>query len=161
MSKTKKTAYIKCLDLLARQDYSKEKLTNKLIQTGYEIEEISEAIKKLEERKLINEHEYGKRKIQALALKGKHPSLIQIELEKENIFIEQSEIQDLVKEEGLDAHQQIIKLIEKKSRMKNISQLDSDTLFKFKQKILRYVLSKGHPYDETKALVEEIVTPQT
>lgn len=143
-----KTAFNKSLDLLARQDYSKHKLTQKLLTIGYEVDEIFEAIQKLEAKNLLNEKEYLRRRVNQLMAKGKSISLIQSELERENLSASEEDIRSLQQEAGLDASQQIISLIDKKCRYKNIGEMDHEEKSKLKQKILRFVLSKGHSLDE-------------
>ena len=151
-----KTAFNKSLDLLARQDYSKHKLTQKLLASGYEVDEIFQAISKLESKNLLNEKEYLRRKVNQLMAKGKSLSLILIELERENLSVTEDEITAFQLESGLDASHQIQSLIDKKCRYKNISEMNFEEKSKLKQKVLRFVLSKGHSLDDCRQYLDEV-----
>ncbi len=55
--KSKKTALVQAVDLLARQEHSTQKLREKLLQRGYETEEADAAIQRLEERHYLDDTE--------------------------------------------------------------------------------------------------------
>ena len=53
--KSKKTALVQAVDLLARQEHSTQKLREKLLRRGYEAEEIDAAVSRLEERHYLDD----------------------------------------------------------------------------------------------------------
>lgn len=55
VEKPKKTALIAAVDILARQEYSEAKLSEKLARKGYDEEEIAGAIARLKERHYLND----------------------------------------------------------------------------------------------------------
>ncbi len=154
MHKNKKPVYNKCLDLLAKQDYSQSKLINKLLQNNYSINEISEAINKLKSLKLINEEEYAKRRVKTLIKKNYGKIYILEILEQEQTQVTEKLITQCFYELDITSKGQILSLIEKKA--KNI-QIEADThrKLKIKQKIFRYIVSKGHSQELTHQLIDE------
>ena len=64
--KTKKTALVQAVDLLARQEQSTNKLREKLQQRGYAEDEIEAAIQRLEERHYLNDADACARQFQFL-----------------------------------------------------------------------------------------------
>ena len=55
--KPEKTALVAAVDILARQEYSEAKLSEKLARKGYDEEEIAGAIARLKERRYLNDAE--------------------------------------------------------------------------------------------------------
>ena len=64
--KTKKTALVQAVDLLARQEQSTNKLREKLQQRGYTEDEIEAAIQRLEERHYLDDADACARQFQFL-----------------------------------------------------------------------------------------------
>lgn len=62
--KSKKTALVQAVDLLARQAHSTKKLTDKLKQRAYEPEEIEGAIERLTARGYLNDEELCRHQFQ-------------------------------------------------------------------------------------------------
>ena len=62
--KSKKTALVQAVDLLARQAHSTKKLTDKLKQRAYEAEEIQGAIERLTARGYLNDEELCRHQFQ-------------------------------------------------------------------------------------------------
>jgi len=62
--KSKKTALVQAVDLLARQAHSTKKLTDKLKQRAYDPEEIEQAIGRLTERGYLNDEDLCQRQFQ-------------------------------------------------------------------------------------------------
>jgi SOS response regulatory protein OraA/RecX len=152
----KKTAYNKSLDLLSRQDYSKSKLEAKLSSLGHEIEEINAAIRKLEDAKILDDLEYANRKVKSYISKGQGLKLISMNLEKEKILVDDYFVQEIYESLKIDTHQQIQDLIKKKCRYTDIGKFKTDDeIFKFKQKLIRFLTSKGHEFELCQQLAHE------
>ena len=57
MSKEKKPAFASAVEMLSRQEYSKSRLKDKLLKKDYDEKEAEEALKRLEELRLLNDKE--------------------------------------------------------------------------------------------------------
>lgn len=65
-TKTKKTALISAVDILARQEQSERRLTEKLARKGYDVAEIAAAIDTLKEKHYLNDDDACKRQFDYL-----------------------------------------------------------------------------------------------
>src|SRR5690606_29079025 len=72
----KKTCYQYSLDLLARRDYSKYKLTQKLRSREFTDEEIEDTIENLVKKNYLREEEYQRMRVQGMLIKGYANSFI-------------------------------------------------------------------------------------
>ena len=140
----KKTAYNKALDLLAIQDYSKDKLTKKLLKNGYELHEVNHVMETLEKNSLLNERRMSECKIKSLIQKGYGPEFIRQSLDNNHLQYDECQIEEAYETVGINADQQIAQLLEKKFKHAKDWDLTDDSGYKTKQKILRFLLSKGH-----------------
>jgi SOS response regulatory protein OraA/RecX len=148
VKQAKKSVYNKALDLLSRQDYSISKITKKLESLGYQSNEISETIEKLEKFHLLNEEEYAKKRIQSFIQKGHGLKLININLEKEQVQVTEYLVQEVYQSMHVDCHEQIQRLIEKRClNTKITSNTSHEEVYKLKQKLLRHLTSKGHDFE--------------
>ena len=77
--KPKKTALVSAVDILARQEYSTRKLTEKLRRKGYEDEEIVSAVERLEEKHYLNDEDACQRQFDFLYNESRN-SVRQIEV---------------------------------------------------------------------------------
>lgn len=149
-----KTAFDYSIRLLSKRDYSKFKLRQKLSQKNYDELEIEDAIKSLEEKKLLREEEYLRIRVKTLLLNGHANRAILRRLESEELY-PTDEFIDLIRTEyQLETNDVIASLIEKKMRSKTVPQ-DFESKMKLQNKLLNFLISKGHDYHDVKNRVED------
>ncbi len=135
--KTYTRAYNYCLYILSKRDYSEFQLRRKLKEKGYE-EFTEEVVSKLHEHKYIQEDEYRRSRIKALIHKGYSAYYISQKLESEHLGTTKEFIEDIYQELQTSEQEQKQHLIQKKLRA-----LDPKHE-KTKEKIIRFLISKGH-----------------
>jgi regulatory protein len=146
------------IHLLARRDYSEFKLKTKLRSKKDNLpHEIDEVIVKLKENGLLREENYRRLFIRKWMLKGESEEKIRRRgsLEKLEFYVEEFKL--IEKELGFDDSDSIEKLIEKKIRFKEIPK-DPIEKFKLRDKILRYLISKGHCYEDSKKVLDRFLS---
>ena len=124
--------------LLTRKDYSKFKLAQKLEEKGHDANLINDVIEDLRGRKLFREDWYIEARIRGLIRKHYGPEVISLKLQQEEIYVNETEILDIYQEVEITQEDQIRNLVQKK--YSHIDNIDFNT----KQKILRFLHSKGH-----------------
>ena len=145
-------AYTYSLRLLTGQEYSIQKLRTKLVQKAFEKEDIEDAIKRVVENGYLSEERYTELKVKSLLLRGKSTRFIIHGLGEEGLKIDEQFVQRICESCGIDKNEQLRSLIMKKARSvvkKGVLDLTS------RQKIIRFALSKGHPYQEIKKIMAE------
>jgi SOS response regulatory protein OraA/RecX len=142
--------YNYCIHLLARQDYSEFKLRQKLRSKKDNLpQDIDEAITKLKTKGLLKEENYRRLFIRKWTIKGESEEKIRIRGAQERLEFTSDEFETVKKELGIQDSDNIEKLITKKLRSKMIPE-DFEEKSKLRDKILRFLISKGHSYDEAK-----------
>lgn len=158
--KLKKIAYeenlINCketaLKIIERSYKTKKEMIKRLLEKGYALEEVNETLKFLEEYNFINDESYtkafindrkktqGKQKIKyALKNKGVSDEIIKEELSKLDMEKEKENANIL----ALKKYNILIKR-------------ESDK-YKLKEKIIRFLISRGYNYEVAKDAVNEIL----
>lgn len=138
------------IHLLARQDYSEYKLKQKLRSKKDNLpHEVDEVILKLKEKGLLREEAYRRLFIRKWMLKGEGEDKIRKRGAMEKLVFEEGEFEAISKELGFNDDDSIEKLIQKKLRMKDIP-TDPKEKFKLRDKVLRFLISKGHGYEDAK-----------
>lgn len=150
----KQSAYQYCLYLLSGQDYSGYKLKQKLKLTGFEAEEIEETLQKLTEKNYLREDEYKRLLTRKLISKGYSDSMIKRRAEQESLEIGGDDLQVERTDLDLSSHDIISQLIQKKLRGRTVPSERLERQ-KLKDKVLRFVMSKGHSYQDCKELIEK------
>lgn len=145
-------AYKYLIKLLSIRDYSEYKLREKLREKKYPADEIEMAISEIKARNFLREEFYTEARIKGFMNKGYSPNYIRQKLKQEYLSVSDDEINAVFTEHKLTSHDQICHLIQKKIRGKN--ELD----YKEESKILRFLLSKGHDFDESKKIIKSITT---
>jgi SOS response regulatory protein OraA/RecX len=142
--------YNYCIHLLARQDYSEYKLRQKLRSKPQNLpHEIEEAIEKVKERGLLSEENYRRLFIRKWLMKGESANKIRRRASQEELQLSEEEFHAASVELGLTSEDSIQNLIEKKLRMKEIPK-EREAFYKLQEKTLRFLISKGHSYEEAK-----------
>jgi regulatory protein len=150
--------YNYAINLLSRQDYSEFKLKNKL-RTRPDVLtiEINEVIEKLKGNHLLREENYKRLFIRKWLLKGESESKIRSRGKMEKLEIDTQDFLAISQELGVGNEDNISKLIEKKLRSKNIPE-DYKEKLKIKDKILRFLISKGHSFDDAKSAISKYIS---
>lgn len=149
----KQSAYQYSLYLLSGQDYSEYKLRQKLKLKGFEAPEIEETLTRLIEKNYLRQEEYQRLLTRKLIAKGYSDSLIKRRAEQESLQIDSTDLQAQRSDLDLSSQDIIIQLIKKKLRSRSIP-TDKLEKQKLKDKVLRFVLSKGHSYQDCKTAIE-------
>jgi len=134
------------LRLLTRRDYSRYKLTQKLLEKDFSEEEIEETIERLLELNYLREDEYIRARTRAFIHKNYSPRYIQNKLKSEHLDVSEETIMSYYTELEITPDQQIEALIEKKLRGQDIATANWD-------KIIASVERKGHPLNRIIAIV--------
>lgn len=143
-----KTAYNYSISLITRQDYSEYKMRKKLSEREYDEEEIDETIEKLFDQNYLREEEYTRQRIKGMLVKGYANRHILQKLKSEHLEPDESIINEIRSEQGFEVPSEVNRLIDKKLRYKEIP-TDYEGSNKLKQKVLRFLLSKGYSYQES------------
>jgi regulatory protein len=146
-----KDIYKYALWLLSKKDYSVFKITQKFKQKFPDnSSDFPDVIKELESHGYININNYKRTFIKKWLLKGESFSKIILRAAQENLEISKNDFIEFEVEIGISSHQNIQTLIEKKLRNKEIP-ADFKEKQKLKDKILRYLISKGHSFDSSRS----------
>lgn len=147
--------YNYCIHLLARQDYSEFKLRQKLRSKPQNLpHEIEEALEKLKANGLLREENYRRLFIRKWMMKGESEQKIRQRGAQEKIEFSSEEFRAIEIELGFTDEDSLEKLVEKKLRFKDIPS-DPKEKFKLRDKVLRYLISKGHSYEEAKRSIDK------
>lgn len=149
MTDEEKKAYSYAIKLLTGRDYSKPKLRQKLRERQYSAESINQVIAELERLNFIREDLYIEARIKGFMFKRCSPSYIVQKLAQESISIDESLVDQLFAEYSITVEQQILELIKKKCPTPlaiGANQLNYEEREKLKNKVLRYLASKGHSF---------------
>lgn len=142
------------IHLIARQDYSEYKLKRKLLSKPDNTpEEVDEVIAKLREKKLINEENYKRLFIKKWISKGESFSKISMRAKAEKLELSLEEFKLIEDELGIKEGESLENLIHKKLRMKEIP-ADFQERQKLKEKVLRFLISKGHDFGDARLGIE-------
>ncbi len=147
---TERRAYKESIKLLARQDYSRAKMRQKLKQRAVPAEEIEQVLVYLVEKNYLREENYLEARAKGLVTKGLSPKSIQHKLHSEGLEVSQEKIQEFMSDKGVSTDSQLEKLVQKKARTLSQEKLQSPEGRKERDKILRFLLSKGYSFSESK-----------
>lgn len=142
------------IHLIARQDYSEFKLRRKLLsKPDNSKEEVDEVIAKLVEKNLINEEAYKRLFIRKWMFKGESESKIRRRGATEGLEFSNEEFINVRQELGIEDSESLETLIHKKLRSKIIptEYLEKQ---KLKDKVLRFLITKGHSFSDAKEGIE-------
>ncbi len=143
------------IHLLARQDYSEYKLRQKLrSKKDNPPHEVDEVLAKLQEKGLLREEAYRRLFIRKWMMKGEAENKIRQRGGMEKLKFEDGEFEKVTLELGVSDDDNLDKLVQKKLRGKDIPK-DWEAKQKLKDKVVRFLLSKGHSYQEIKPAIEK------
>jgi regulatory protein len=146
-----KTAYSYLIRILSSRDFSEYKLREKLRERNYEQSEIEDAISEIKAKNFLREDNYIEARIKAFMHKGYSPSYIQQKLYQEHISATIELIETIFDEYSITCESQIQRLAAKKIGPRD--NLDFDD----QNKILRYLLSKGHELSHCRKILKLMI----
>ena len=149
----KQSAYQYALYLLSAQDYSEFKLRQKLRLKQFEQTEIDETLTKLIEKNYLREEEYKRLLARRWIAKGYSDSMIKRRGEQEDLTYESTELTEWREDVGSNTGDVIEKLVQKKMRGQTVP-TDRLAKQKLREKVSRFLLSKGYGYDEVRRAVD-------
>jgi regulatory protein len=145
------SAYVYLVKILSSRDYSEYNLRQKLKDKIYSIDEIENAIFEIKSKGYLREDLYACSRIKIFMEKGYSPEYILQKMEQENITICIENINAVFTEYRISQEDQIERLVRKKMQDK------SDFDIKSENKILRYLISKGHDFSLAKKIMTNIM----
>ena len=145
-------AYQYSIRLLALRDYSRFKLGQKLKLRGHSQEEIDKTLNELVQKGYLKEERYAESRIKALVAKGHSAQFIKQKLEKEKIYLDLTSIEKMGE---LDHLSQIKRLLLKKLKQVGPWKKDWHERKKQQDKVLRYLISKGHDFNQCKKALDK------
>lgn len=149
------------IHLLAGQDYSEYKLRQKLRSKKDNLpHEIDEVIQVLNERGLLREQNYRRLFIRKWMNKGESEDKIRLRGSMEKLEFSTEEFVDVSRELGFTDEDNIEKLVIKKLRSQTVP-LDRAERSKLRDKTLRFLISKGHDFNEAKEAIEKYFNSHT
>jgi SOS response regulatory protein OraA/RecX len=143
------------IHLLARQDYSEFKLKRKLRSKKDNLpHEVDEVVAALKAKGLLREENYRRLFIRKWMMKGESADKIKKRGAMEKLEFNNSEFELVEQELGFSDEESIEKLVAKKLRSKEIpsSPLEKQ---KLRDKVLRFLISKGHDYSDAKKSINQ------
>ena len=144
------------LGLLARKDYSRKQFQIKLLSKDYDFEEVEETISYLIEKNIFKEENFIRSIVIKKMNQGYSPTFIQNHLETKGISIPLHEVNFFFFENGINEKIQIENLISKKTQFLNLQGPDEEQQ-KIRDKILRFLSSRGHSLDTSSCMLESII----
>ena len=143
------------IHLLARQDYSEFKLRRKLRSKKDNLpHEVEEVLAALKEKGLLKEEAYRRLFIRKWMMKGESEQKIRQRGGMEKLEFGPLEFEAVELELGFTDGESLEKLIHKKLRSKEIP-TDYKEKSKLRDKVLRFLISKGHSYDDSRKALKE------
>jgi regulatory protein len=152
MSNTSNKAYLYLLKILSSRDYSEHQLREKLAGKQHSLDEIDFAINEIKSRGFLREEAYSEIRIKGLMTRGYSPDYIQQKLAEEHLSVTTETIDSVFTEYRLTPEDQIDRLVRKKIQGK------SDLDYNQQSKVLRYLLSKGHDFGNSKKVLKNIIS---
>jgi regulatory protein len=148
-----KKCYQQAIKILARKDYSRFKLKNKLLEKDFQSHLIDDLLDLLIDEKYLREDYYKEARIKGMINKGYHPNYIHQKMYQENCPVTDVEIDDVLTECNTNEQDLLISLIKKKYRiMDAIDEKKNDN--QKREKILRFVATKGHCPHQARRIID-------
>ncbi len=155
--KSYKKAFDYSIRLLSLRDYSIYKMRQKLKERKFDADDIEIVINKLLEYNYLREDEYKRIRIKQLLVKGYANNYIIQKLEQEQLFVDDSNINEIRDTQDLGSSKQIQYLIEKKLRFKEIPS-EWEAKQKLKNKVINFLISKGYKYADVQSYIKEYIS---
>jgi len=145
-------AYSYLIKILSMRDYSEHKLREKLREKKFPPEDCEAAINEIKSRGYLREDSYTEARIKGFMNKGYSINYVRQKLAQEQLSVTDEQIEEVFREHQITEESQIERLAQKKIGTK--SELDFDQ----QSKILRYLMTKGHNYSESKKILKNLIS---
>lgn len=145
-------AYTYLIKIISMRDYSEHRLREKLREKKYSQNEIDSAIDEIKTRGYLREKAYTQSRIRSLMEKGYSSNFIGQKLAEEQLSATSDEIDAVFLEYRLTSEDQITRLLQKK--MQGKTEID----FEGESRLLRYLISKGHEYSNSKKILKSLIS---
>lgn len=142
------TTFKHAIKILARKDYSRAKLIQKLKDRECPREEIEPVIDLLIEKQWFREDFYIEGRIKYFIRKGHATHSIKSKLNEEDVSVSLQQIQHLFEELQISHDQQITDLIHKRLR-------PGENPERIPDRVMRYILSRGHSFQDILRLYKQ------
>ncbi len=154
MEEESKKAYNYLIRLLTRRDYSRYKLEQKLRERKFSNTAIQESIEEIIRLNYLREDNYIEARIKGFMHKNCSKSFIQSKLAEEFLNVELEKIEAVFNEYEITEEDQIERLIQKKLPHQTPKSLSFEERMKIENKIMRYILSKGHQLGLSRSILK-------
>lgn len=146
---TKSKTYQVAIKLLSQRAYSSVKLKQKLIDKTMPESDVEAVIELLHSWKYLRDDLYLESRIKKWAQKGLAPGAIGNKVKQEGLKTNLEFIELTLDKWAIDCDSILDQLVEKKMRpIENFLEKTYDEKEKIKNKVFRFLLSKGHPFNE-------------
>ncbi|HLE11877.1 MAG: hypothetical protein A2504_06810 [Bdellovibrionales bacterium RIFOXYD12_FULL_39_22] len=142
------------MSLLSRRDYSKVKLSQKLLNKGLERSLVDKIIAHMNDAGIYQEDNYTMAKIRLLVKRNLSVTLIKKTLAAEGITVTIEKINTVFSDCNISSKDQILSIISKSIRTNGI---DSATIpSAMRNKIIVALVTKGHSFSSFRSFLQEI-----
>lgn len=135
------TTFKHAIKILARKDYSRSKLIQKLKDCECPRDEIEPVIDLLIEKQWYKEEYYIEGRIKYFIRKGHHHSSIKRKLAEEDVYVNSETIQAVFDEIKVTTETQILELIQRRMPMGEFPERIPD-------RVMRYIVARGHEFSK-------------
>lgn len=145
-----KDCYQKAVRLLTKKEYSRPKLEEKLITSGFTSDDSQLVVSKLHSLGLLKEDWYIETKIKNMMRKGYSKLHIQQRLSYESLEVELETINTVFDQYNQDESSTIQSILDKKAQRfhSNWDRLEHDEQLKIKAKLIRALTAKGYSLND-------------
>lgn len=145
-----KRAFKYCIHLIAKQDYSKFKLSQKLISKGYSQTVVDICVKKLQDLDYLREADYTRMRVLGIIKKGYGTRYVIQKCSQENLVVDESLIYEILEQEEICMDNILSYQVEKRTRGHNFEQMPQDVKYKTISKIRTQLFSRGFDLEAIK-----------
>lgn len=147
-------AFMYLVKIISARDYSEHKLREKLREKKYSNEEAEDAINEIKAKGYLKEDLYTEARVKAFMHKGYSPNYIRQKLSQEHLTVTNEAIEEIFCEYRTSTDDQIDRLVRKKIGRKTEIDFDGES------KILRFLISKGHDFSQSKKVMKAIIAEE-
>lgn len=136
-----KDCYNDAIKLVARREYSSKKISTKLLEKGYEPEEVLITVHTLKEKDFVNDQRYKESKIRYHLRRETGPKYIQNKLWEDSFSVSLDEIEEIAHSIEIDLDEILERLILKKAG--SLKFRDYEESRKSYAKIMNFLSNRG------------------
>ena len=145
-----KRAFKYCIHLIAKQDYSKYKLTKKLKSKGYSQQVVGICVQKLLDLDYLREDDYTRMRILGIIKKGYGKRYVIQKCSQEKLIVDEVLIDEILEQEEICMDGILGYQVEKRTRNHNFDEMPQDVKYKTIDKIRRQLFSRGFDLEAIK-----------